>query len=172
MDHFWLAFLYNCFNILLFLACKYGYVSCVELLLRYNGRANISNSISGQTPLFIAANKNHVDCVSFLINYAADANISNKDGLLPLHTAVWANSIPCLRVLIPVTDKNLITQYGGMTPVQLAVFRHNVEALQVSTKNLRDILGKIDPLGDFSSRVRFSYVFLFQGCFILKAARL
>ena len=103
----------------------------MEILLRHDGRANIANSISGQTPLFIAANKNHVDCVNFLINYAADPNISNKDGLLPLHTAVWANSISCLKALIPVTDRKKIESYSGMTPVQLAVFKHNVEALQV-----------------------------------------
>ncbi|UJR26548.1 hypothetical protein I4U23_007871 [Adineta vaga] len=83
---------------LLCIAARNGYVSFVELLLKYHANVNITTKNNeNKTALMLAAEYGHVDVVKLLLNYNADITIKDK---YQLTTVAYATKhVPILKLL-------------------------------------------------------------------------
>ena len=80
----------------LFVACQYGHVDVVSLLLRHNADSSESDA-SGSTCLHVAANS---EVGELLLSEGADVDAQNKRGLTPLHHHVLYNNVEMVKFLL------------------------------------------------------------------------
>ena len=69
----------------LMLACAYGHLEVVQLLLKANANPNHEREGTGITALLIAVQEGFSDIVQQLLEYGADPNIRDKNGCTAIH---------------------------------------------------------------------------------------
>ena len=69
----------------LILACEYGHLEVVQLLLKANANPNHEHEGTGITALIIAVQEGFSDIVQQLLEYGADPNIRDKNGCTAIH---------------------------------------------------------------------------------------
>ena len=87
-------------NTPLHIACKYGYIEVVNILIENGGDINMANGYDSDTPLHLAISNNHLEVAMDLIKYNANINATNSDQSTPLHLACLNGNIKIAMALI------------------------------------------------------------------------
>ena len=87
-------------NTPLHIACKYGYIEVVNILIENGGDINMANGYDSDTPLHLAISNNHLEVAMDLIRYNANINATNSDQSTPLHLACLNGNIKIAKALI------------------------------------------------------------------------
>jgi ankyrin repeat protein len=83
----------------LHIACKYGNIKVVRLLLQKEANANVQGK-NGLTPLHVATHYNHVNVALLLMNKGASPHCTAKNGYTPLHIAAKKNQMDIATTLL------------------------------------------------------------------------
>lgn len=114
----------------LHLACLYGHVPCVELLLEKGAKAAVVNTDDGSTALHDAAASGHSDILKILLKEAPDMiNHTDDDGDTPLHNAARGNHLDIVKILLE----------AGADPTILNM-QHRTATRESDDKAVQDLL--------------------------------
>jgi ankyrin repeat protein len=107
----------------LWIACRYGYPDCADILLENGADPNIQSKF-GETTCYIAAQYGNKKCLTALISYGADfLRIRDLRGELPIHVACYHNKIECVKILLtygtPVNIQDKDGRTGCYTPLKI-----------------------------------------------------
>ena len=80
------------------IACNFGHVEIVKILIEKNIDINIPNN-DGWTPLNTACIQGHKEIVKILIEKDIDIDIPNNDGWTPLNTACFFGHTEIIKML-------------------------------------------------------------------------
>jgi hypothetical protein len=83
----------------LHVACKYGQLATVELLLERNANINVKD-LCGSTPLHHAASRGHQNVLLFLLHKNAHPDVADTDGNTPLHVSSSNGHEACVKALL------------------------------------------------------------------------
>ena len=83
----------------LLIACQYGRIELVKLLLDKGADINTSDMI-GNTPLIIACRENNLSIVALLLRYGAKANVKNILGETPILIAAINGYIEIVNCIV------------------------------------------------------------------------
>ena len=103
-------------TVLVWASC-YGYIGCVELLLKDGADPNLQNSW-GETALYLVTRKGHADCVELLLKNGADSDIQNEDGYTALSWACRNGYAKCTELLLKY-GVNFKTRFTALEMVAL-----------------------------------------------------
>uniref|UniRef100_A0A6Q2X9J3 Ankyrin 1, erythrocytic b n=1 Tax=Esox lucius TaxID=8010 RepID=A0A6Q2X9J3_ESOLU len=103
----------------LHVACKYGKVDVVELLLERGANPNAAGK-NGLTPLHVAVHHNNLDVVKLLVSKGGNAHSTARNGYTPLHIAAKQNQIEVASCLLQYGASANAESLQGITPLHLA----------------------------------------------------
>ena len=84
----------------LYIACAYGRINCVKLLLEHNANVDKPDD-RGWNPLHMACRGGHYECAEELLKKGASVNQGRQsDGWTALHEACHRNKVGCVRLLL------------------------------------------------------------------------
>ncbi|PSN49741.1 hypothetical protein C0J52_08481 [Blattella germanica] len=89
----------------LHVACLFGHLLVVELLINSGANVNISD-YSGSTPLHYAAAKGHQNALLLLLHSGSTINVCDNDGNTPLHLASNNGHEECVKALLYFAEYN------------------------------------------------------------------
>ncbi|KAI9142486.1 Glycerophosphoryl diester phosphodiesterase family-domain-containing protein [Paraphysoderma sedebokerense] len=90
----------------LHLACRNGYVNCVDLLLKHDGiKIDVAEEWYGFTPLILAAIEGHSSCVESLVEADADINVQDYNSWTALDHAAFRGHMQIAGLLKPHTKR-------------------------------------------------------------------
>uniref|UniRef100_A0A674ASL5 Ankyrin 1 n=1 Tax=Salmo trutta TaxID=8032 RepID=A0A674ASL5_SALTR len=103
----------------LHVACKYGKVDVVELLLERGANPNAAGK-NGLTPLHVAVHHNNLDVVKLLVSKGGNAHSTARNGYTPLHIAAKQNQMEAAGCLLQYGASANAESLQGVTPLHLA----------------------------------------------------
>mgnify|MGYP002385230172 CR=1 FL=1 len=113
----------------LYIACEYGHIEIVKLLLNDN-RVDINKATNGgHSPFWIACYRGHIDIVKLLLNdNRVDFNKANTDDQTPFFFACWNGHIEIVKLLLndERVDINKSTD-DSITPFSIACQYGHIE---------------------------------------------
>ena len=115
----------------LFLACEFGWLSCILELKATPDIDWIKQNMYGQTGLHIAVQNNHPEVAKLLLTAGADVNIRDMSGKTALHPAVLQENIEIVRFLLERGADVNIRYPFDQTALHLAVQQGNIEIMKL-----------------------------------------
>ena len=130
----------------LMLACEYGHLEVVQLLLKANTNPNHEKEGTGTTALIIAANKGFSDIVQQLLEYGADANIQDSNGCTALMQASLEGYFQIVELLLKENADPNIQNTNGNTALRCANQNGHFQTVELllnhhANPNIRDMHG-------------------------------
>ncbi|CAF3667628.1 unnamed protein product [Rotaria sp. Silwood1] len=124
-------------------ACEYGNINLVQILLIYGA------SIDNYMPIHMAVKSGNVDIIQLLFKYHIQLTLTNLYGETPLHIACKYNRIDILQVLLNYQNENLdleVKDYQGYTPLLTASYFDHQDCMRILLINNANITA-IDKYG-------------------------
>jgi len=117
----------------LHVACLFGYIDCVSLLLQRGAYVDAVTTTEAQhTPLILAAKNNHYQCLSVLLEYKADINKQAADtGETALIFSCQEGFTRCVSILLAHGANPNITTFDGCTPLTLAITENHFDCIDL-----------------------------------------
>jgi ankyrin repeat protein len=106
-------------NTLLQMACCWGHVDTVKMLLRRGANIQVKN-YDGWTALHQASFEGHTDIAKLLVEHGAHIPSKNEKGWTPLHLACREGKTDTAKMLIENGADTGVTSDNGLTPLHLA----------------------------------------------------
>lgn len=129
------------------------FYNCAELLLQHKINPNVTDTVSGCTPLFIASSCGDEKFVSLLLKYNADPNILNtKTGGTCLHGACVKDYHNCVSLLLKFdANPDMVDSMFGLSPLHITcrsgydmctslLLRHNADPNKVDKERYTPLL--------------------------------
>lgn len=107
---------------LLSIACYYGRIKCVRLLLEHNASPNIIG-LFGDAPLKKAVTNpefSNVECVRLLIDVGANINYKSTNGTDALMQSARIGKLDCVQYLLDAGADSLAVDWTGKTASMIA----------------------------------------------------
>ncbi|CAF3986350.1 unnamed protein product [Adineta steineri] len=118
------------------IACEYGNINLIRILLIYG--ANIHNSM----PIHMAIKSGNIDIVQLLLEYQVKLTLTNIYLETSLHIACKYNRIDVLQILINYQNENIdleVRDYQGYTPLLTASYFNHQHCINILLMNKADI---------------------------------
>ncbi|CAF1052332.1 unnamed protein product [Rotaria sordida] len=118
------------------IACEYGNINLVRILLLYG--ANIHNYM----PIHMAIKSGNIDIIQLLFEYQIQLKLTNIYGETPLHIACKYNRIDVLQILINYQYEKLdleVRDYQGYTPLLTASYFNHHDCIRILLINNANI---------------------------------
>ncbi|KAG1659439.1 hypothetical protein FOA52_001111 [Chlamydomonas sp. UWO 241] len=113
------------------LACLYGHLGCVDLLLKRGADASLINADDGSTALHDAAAGGYSEiCKLVLAKAPGLVGIADEDGDTPLHNAARGNFAEVVTLLLSFGADPGTRNLSGNTPAEEAEEEYVVKALE------------------------------------------
>lgn len=148
------------------LACKFGHVEIVKLLLDRGANVDFQDE-DGETPLHLCAKNGFADCVELLVNpekiitapklplKKVNLDVREKlNGYTPLFHAAIEGHKECVEILLRAGSSVTLTDFDDWTPHEHAVFRGHLSLAKILKPSRPDDLNltvstpKISPTDD------------------------
>lgn len=122
----------------LHLACRAGYVRCVQLLIDQRADPAALNS-KGQTGLYLACYGGHPEAAQLLLSTApALVDVPDNEGNTPLHGCAMVGNLDCALLLLKMDANTTVRNHAKKTAFEVSKVRgtdlnstHNPELVQV-----------------------------------------
>ena len=118
------------------IACEYGNINLVKLLLLYG--ANIHNYMT----IHMGIKSGNVDIVELLLEYQVNLTLINLSGENSLHIACKYNRRDVLQILLNSQNENIdleVRDYQGYTPLLTASYFNHHDCIRILLINKADI---------------------------------
>lgn len=99
----------------LHVACRYGRVKCVQILIQVGANVNVVN-YSNRPPLHFACEYGHVGCAELLIQAGANVNFKSNHRNF-LHYACVFDNVECVELLIKSGADINVVDFNNRTPL-------------------------------------------------------
>eukprot|EP01102_Stenamoeba_stenopodia_P008171 TRINITY_DN2329_c0_g1_i1.p1 TRINITY_DN2329_c0_g1~~TRINITY_DN2329_c0_g1_i1.p1 ORF type:complete len:1416 (-),score=301.38 TRINITY_DN2329_c0_g1_i1:218-4465(-) len=110
------------------LACYFGHVECIKLLLEKDADLINCRNGAGMTPLHTAAKVGKEECLAILIEKGADVNVRDyTEGATALHHASERGKLGCVKLLLSKGANSALTNAKGKTALDKALLRGYTE---------------------------------------------
>ena len=152
----------------LMLACEYGHLDVVQLLLKANTNPNHEQEGTGITALVIAANKEFSDIVQQLLEYGADPNIQDSNGCTALMQASLEGYFQIVELLLKENADPNIQNTNGHTALRCANQNGHFQTVELllnhhANPNIRDMHGYTElhcaVFGSIKRNSKFHFLF-------------
>eukprot|EP00878_Enallax_costatus_P005784 GHUV01006065.1.p1 GENE.GHUV01006065.1~~GHUV01006065.1.p1 ORF type:complete len:240 (+),score=79.69 GHUV01006065.1:122-841(+) len=122
----------------LHLACLYGHLPCVELLLREGANADVVNSEDGTTAVHDAAAGGYLDIIQLLFSKTSPSSVSlqDADGDTALHNAARGGHLDVVQYLLQQGADPTVKNSSGKTPAAESDDREVIRALVTAAAGL------------------------------------
>ncbi|XP_029310418.1 ankyrin repeat domain-containing protein 53 isoform X2 [Cottoperca gobio] len=108
----------------LHMACLYGQLATVQLLVESRQEGINSSELQGRRPLHMVlssrSSPNTSSCLMYLLEHGADINVTTDSGATPLHLAASEGLLRCTEILVQAGADVLAQDSSGHTPLDLA----------------------------------------------------
>lgn len=116
---------------LLHIACSFGHIEIVKLLIEKGANFNAADDDNSDTPLHIACGHGYTEIVKLLIEEGVDLEVTNYDkGFTPLHVACRHRHTEIVKLLIEKATDLGITDDYGFTPLHLVCEFNRIEGIE------------------------------------------
>lgn len=122
----------------LHLACLYGHLQCVEVLLQEGAKADVVNTQDGTTALHDAAAGGYLEIAQLLLNRSGASIVSQQDtdGDTALHNAARGGHLEVVQLLLQQGADPTVKNSSGKTAAGESDDREVVRALVAATAGL------------------------------------
>ncbi|CAC5383304.1 unnamed protein product [Mytilus coruscus] len=122
----------------LHLACKYGHLSCVELLVTKKAEVNRKDNES-RTSLHFGCEAGSEDIVKCLIKNNASIDKKDKEGITPLHIASEKGNYDVVKLLVKNKVKLDESDRCGRTPLHYACKQNRLDIVKFLIMKKADV---------------------------------
>lgn len=112
------------------MAIKSGNIDIIQLLIEYQIDLRLIN-FSKENSLHIACKYNRYDILEILINYRMDLEVQDNQGYTPLLTASYFNHYNCIKILLRNQANIQAIDNHKKNILHICVERHCLNALQI-----------------------------------------
>lgn len=120
------------------LACFFGHVEVVKLLLLEKANPNLSSANSFKvTPLHSACAISNFEIANLLIRNGADVNARQQQGVTPLHSAAYNGKIELVKLLIQNGADTSAEMENGKTTADIAIEKEHKEIAEYIIQYLK-----------------------------------